>query len=669
VNANGTEAAALCATVAALFAFGTPPELSRRTRLLMAISLVVPLWMCLESLTQFLTVDEQVLLPKMIDADTADEMFGYSVSQLTVGTLGKLGLLLTGDASASYALIAFAKLAHGLIGIAVVAAIFRVVSRHLVDATPPVIVFYVFYPAALTLPVVVLGVKTGNNDLLSMVLGVLSVVLIAAALRREDRALARWAVMTATLAAMEKVTASPIVLVSIAVCGWLATAGGRRSFLHDLYRSARAVLAGLGWSLLTQGVVYAGIVASGRWLRGIQFQLTPSHVARPYTSVLWPLLRALRGAGAEMSVAMNGAGDNRTAGVALGCVAALVVVASASLRTKSAHAVVVGTPSRRRRALLGLLTFVVLAFGVGVVGTYRVVQYQSLVRAVADGLYRPATIPGDGFAHFGAATLAGHVLSHVAFSVAVFINQFPSALVIAPLVLLTLLWRLRITPSPVMVVVLAIGVLTPVLLGLVQAPELGRYMSLYVLLTAVALTIIASELIGRLPSSWRLAAAVVVAGAVLAEVAPFGPLYAPFRPIWSGIGQDEYLRRPVAGETRPFANWLGWGEEIMLAGRRLTAEARRVDAPAETRWLYSTYGGVWLSAHDLEVAGVAYGQLRALDYGSNDFVMVTRATAAGAPPSLFPSDVQPAFVVEFRNYVMAWVFRAADLRQQHARRP
>ncbi|MBK9078031.1 MAG: hypothetical protein IPL91_02325 [Hyphomicrobium sp.] len=156
-----------------------------------------------------------------------------------------------------------------------------------------------------------------------------------------------------------------------------------------------------------------------------------------------------------------------------------------------------------------------------------------------------------------------------------------------------------------------------------------------------------------------LALAAVFSLALVAEAAPFRPLFAAFRPFW--LTYDD-AARAEPGRLNP--SWMDWGESVMLGGKKLE-QACLTEKLAVARencgyiTLYLLPNGLWLpgpqSIH-LKPWPRRGSQFNATD---TDFYLFSRLRLIQSKRPM--PDIEPDFVVEHRGYVLGWIFRGDRL--------
>jgi hypothetical protein len=199
------------------------------------------------------------------------------------------------------------------------------------------------------------------------------------------------------------------------------------------------------------------------------------------------------------------------------------------------------------------------------------------------------------------------------------------------------------------------------------APTFSRYMNLPILLWVATAFLLAVPLLGviwRRGSGWQLASAALLCALLVAEIAPFRPLYAAFRPIMLSYPEAD---RALPGHLN--FSWTGWGEETLLAGKELARRCRkapggRIDGVACAELtIEAYYPSEWLPGRNETVQSVS-GRIRGPDNwpaGPQNYYVVNRQAVVGGLLSALPEQT-PEFAVRYRGFAIAWVYRGDRLK-------
>lgn len=265
--------------------------------------------------------------------------------------------------------------------------------------------------------------------------------------------------------------------------------------------------------------------------------------------------------------------------------------------------------------------------------------------------------------HFGMHSAAMHRLAAIGFAYGVFIAALPTALLLAAAATaIRLAWRPR--SAPFFDLMFAIAVVTPGILALMNTPTFNRYLNVPILWAAIVMVV--RIMLVWMPvmqgRRWAWLAWPTLAVAMIVEIAPFRPLYAAFRPITVNYPEPD---APAPGHLN--FSWTGWGEEAMLAGKQIDAACRPRGELAGVACaqigIWSIYNARWfpLRAGGVHQRGGSFVMDDAWPSGADTYYVINRQLIAGGLLQTFP-DIAPDFVVSYRGFVMAWVFRGDRLK-------
>lgn len=650
---NGYELAGLTLAEILLFLYLWRAYRSLRLALLISVLIAAPLWISIERATAFMTADEAGFLPEAMDP-LAKELPGWNwgalrtTDVLNLGLARLIGVFFQPDWIPASQI---AKSFHWLLGILGLFQIARIVASGFVAERRRPVGFLLVAYVGLLFPVNVLALKLFNYDLLSLLLGVLAILYLSLALRASDRRAGLLAVALATLAAQEKLSASPILIVSLTFYGYLsvrdrvgrralplighlAVAFGVAAAISAASTVAVAALHDWNWSLLRAERTLDPLVM---WVRPF---LWPTPLHQPFVErreLFTPLALVICAAGGLVLLAL----DRLVAG-----------------RQERIGALIYRS---RNLLLLGSLAG-------GVAGTYLVRAYWAPARPIPPGGYQPSAW-FNGFAtHFEAPNVFAHTALSVVWSYTVFVNALPTVFWIVALGLIIYRWRrpAALKDSPYFDVVAIACLAVPFFFGVFQMPVVNRYFNVMLFALVLAILIPSLALLDRLPGRAATALAGAAGLVLLAEVLPFRPLMAPFRPIWADYGAAYNTVADEPGRLNPW--WTGWGEELGLLGPAIRRDCEARGAGACDR---ATIGVV---VNDLGVRWLEEGQpievieyqrdLPETVYTADTYFVVNRLCfVTQAQCGEFPAGVWPEATLDFRGYVQAWVFRGDRLKE------
>lgn len=626
------------------------------------------LWLSVEQCTQFLVIDESRNLREVIFMRTAP-MRQWSngslrTTDMTLGSAMNLVRVFTRLSTETYMMIA--KALHWLSGIGVMVLIYHLLAERFVDESKRSWFAVVFWNMALLLPVSLLALKVFNYDLLSMVLGAYALLLMTVGISDGSRGRLVASVVVAALAAQEKLIASPILWLTIFVftCREIDRAG-ETGAVRRLVRGARGAALAVSVVLGVMFVSYVVLLLNRVGDFPSEYHnRNPIKIFAPLISVTIPVLRAALGGDGMAALRAFGKAASPLQLlplVGIGGAAAIAALVTAAVLTVAAVRKALPAVRTMHSRRLWLLTgcVVVSLFAIGVIATYTVSPYWAPAKPLASGAYVPPVRFNNFVLHFGATSLAGHLAAHIGYAFAVFFNAVPTVIVVVALLLCLVgvrggMPRGMRGPNGLVGVVALTCLFAPLLYGLSQTPVANRYFNLFIFLPLAVLSLGLHRALDRLSPRSRIVAVAAVVLGLVAEIAPFRPVHVTFRPWWSNYPR-KYQRQPIVGRQNPWG--VGWGEELLLAGRKVAAAT----GDRLTR-VYYHYYGQWIShGPSMRLIDVTEPGSQ-LAYTENDYYVFNRLSVTqGWLP--FPRDIEPLMTVSFRGFVQAWIYRGDQLRR------
>ena len=505
-----------------------------------------------------------------------------------------------------------------------------------------------FFYVGLLLPTNALALKVFNYDKLSLFFTVLGVMLMARAVKEPDGHAVTTGLISLALAAQEKLIAAPILWLCLPVYVFVRI---RRSGSRTLWRDAlTASVVAAAWVLGVHLAAFAVVKLAG----GANLFLTT--IFKPLTSVLWPLTQTAFGiARVDHPVVVV------LACIGLSFAGSLLLYASAGLQGKAE--LQPARTSNVRPLVIGICVAAVFCSGVG--WTFGGQVFLGPAMDVPGHLYRPVHSFNELFWHYGSGSQAGHLIRSMAAYLAVFVHAIPS--VVWLMVFFSCWIGLRsssagqdpVVSSYLFYLATCLSLVSPIVFALTQMPPGSRYFNVFIFL----MVLIAMLRIFSRPLDSRLKIPVVVVFIVLlvVEVAAFRPLFGAFAPFWAHETDKEFHTTVQPGKLGSIMRWTGWGEEVMLAGRRVENQCRSAGCD-DTRIFYA-YPGAWLQSSAIARENIsAIDGDKAMDYDNRDYVVINRS-AAVQQMIRFPDQVEPVDTITFRGYTQAWIFRGDQLKK------
>lgn len=524
----------------------------------------------------------------------------------------------------------------------------------------------VLFNAVMFLPVTSLALKTLNYDMLSMVLGVLGILLCSAGIVNHSKKRIFSAIIILTLAAHEKLIASPFLWTGMIVSVYALSWPSNKMLLSKLV--SRLVM----WSFAIPAISLLVIVTSFTYINitnGSSFQLfTAQQLLLAYTSSLWPFCNLFHTGSlfftnssiqisffSELIIFLKG--FLVIAGILFTSSSVLITIVKIIAIRKMYTAI-----PRINRAV-SKLNFVVLSLitVTGIVAGYTLKANIWPLISTPDGYYIPQATFNNIALQFRAKTAVGHTLLSSIWACAVYTNALPTVLLSLMLLgaLITVLSQERYTVNQanlLLNIFTLICICIPIGFGVLQLPLYSRYFNLFLLGATLSLI---SQTIKWFDTRRRAFLLMYSIGFIflIIESYPFQPFVASFRPLWSN-GSTTVNTHPSPGQATPW--YPGWGEELPEAYERLS-EYIPTDTE-EIRLYYNFPSALFSLPEKIKTSAMpkGHGQLP-YRYSDHDFYIISRNGVSTYSYIPFPYDIEPLFTIENRGFVKAWVYCGRDL--------
>ncbi len=508
-------------------------------------------------------------------------------------------------------------------------------------------------------PVVLLALKVFNYDAFSMMLGCLAIILL---LDQNLKSKARFivSIVLLALASQEKLIASPLLWIAIFWAGFhysLKEQKGRNVAVSAFIYSA-------GGTFLASGVFTLSFIIMSAVRKGTMPSYSPVSILAPMTNAFWPVLRSLK----QTSSAEAGTWID-VLYLPL-YITSMVILTGlfCSISGLVLHYIRSGIPGFRdflhKNSSRACGTVMLVAVLLGIGSSLFIKAYLYPYFPIPAGHYIPTLLFNSAAVHFEAASGFEHILHFIGYAYAVFFSAIPTVWLLVVIFLSILKFydkravdfsteQIETTKHYTLILILLI----PALYGIFQIPIGARYLNLFLL---AFLLITASDFLRTikvLSTKRKNFLYVIILVLIFAEVFPFRPIAASFRPWWLSYSES-YMKNPSRGQLNPWG--MGWGEEVSLAGRRLVDMYKEKGEDASQIRLYSNYMGDWFRRKP-NIPIILTDTAKVFTYGEHDYYLLNRMgiTQSQLP---FPESVKPYMTLDFRGYVQAWVFRGSDIR-------
>ncbi|MDR6874163.1 hypothetical protein J2Y55_005196 [Bosea sp. BE125] len=627
--------------------------------LLCCLTIALALLLSVSEVTQFMTLDETAFGEVL--RSPADRNIASNWSQGASHTANLIWIpvtralqLLSVPAARIDALL---KAIHWLVGIGLIACMIgNLLALAPGQERDRVWLGLALAGVLLLLPVDNLALKTLNYDSISLFGSITGVLLVARGHFEAKPRLLRLGLLVAALAAQEKLNASLILLVLCFVVGVIEGSAERhRPAATAALSTVKAMALALVVSLVSYGIAAISLLGEP----ALQTLLKTLPLFMELLTVwIYAPLRFVFGIGNALA---DPAARFLYAWVAAALTFTLLPLAAAIVVAAWPHRIAIPRGLRLSSAYvfpIGMLLIVI----VGVLGLVFVTPFWAPLVPLDPSVMSIGVMNGVQL-HFGTSSATAHRVAAIGFAYGVFVAAFPTALIAAAgATALRLAWRPR--AAPFFDLIFAIAVVTPGLLALLNTPTFNRYLNLPIVLAAIVMVIrIVSVWLPLVHKRrWISLALPVGLALIIAEIAPFRPLYAAFRPVTIDYPEAD---RPVAGHLN--FSWTGWGEETILAGKFLDRECARQGSLAGVACadigIWSVYNGRWFPGSRLGVKqhGGGFFADDAWSPSPGTYYVLNRQLVVGGLLTTFPT-IPPDFVVRYRGFGMAWVYRGDRLR-------
>lgn len=674
---NGIEMIIMGMAYAMLVGFAYRAVNNGTRALLYALALVPVLALAIEGVTQFLTCDETYMILELENVRSTRyrqwTMGGYRTSILVTGSLVQMlqDVLLPVRHTATQ-LHALTKAIHWLVGFGVLGFIHEALRRYFVPREQQPLFFVVFMGVALMLPTNILALKVANYDLLSTMLGVLSLVLALGALSSRSLRPALAGIVVGSLASQEKVIASPFLAVAIFSAVFVAATWttARLNAQPTAQRTAgKRTGSGRGTSAVPEAEPAGATVAEALpWLRVASVMMISVLTAVLTTVFSWIMVDGMHGG---LTLSLERAVEpligyitllHSTSEAGGSIVGWAFPVAMIGIGAAAISASILYRSLRQRMTGISVyassitsLVLVVFAM-LGAYGTYAYTTYIYPYHPLPEGIYLPTKAFNDAIAHFMQPTYASHMAAIISVSYGVIANGLPTAIwvALAAVGLWGILGKRRMQVSALWSVTTLIVLLFPLAYAVTQTPIGSRYLNLFLFVIAVfaALALTAAVATALRPIKLALPTALLLL--MLAELGMFRPFIASFTPVWNRF-DAAFASKPLYGVGKT-GHWSGWGEENFIAGSRIAQEFRK---PGERIRIHCSYPGDWLT-DDTTITFAKYNEFTR-NVTSSDYYILSRA-AVYQQRYPFPHGQKPLFTLDYGGATMAWIFRGDQLR-------
>lgn len=660
-------------TLLTIYALSFLPRTSKKIALLLVILLIPFIFNAVVHGTQDGAVDEgNTIYEAGILKNTQLEAWrrsSYRITSVTMGTL--FNLIDNRDYVASTDIritqLGYYKAAHWFLAFIFIIGLHYVINkffiRKLFDKNNFEALFFVlFIGASLLIPSNLMSMRYANYDAFSMLLGLIGLFLSLAGVNQTSWKYAYWGLIFSTLAAQEKLLASPFLIVSLMLSAYVMYQKKHKMYLVPLF-----VLIGMFISLITAAVLtlWVGLIRNFTFPDFSLFNL-----AAPLIS--WKIAYNLVVAPAkDLTLPIAEVSKYITALGAVLLIATIFLDIIKGLLNK------INTKFNK----IAVLACVLVVWIFGIFGTYKMKAYQPWIVPPSPGNFDARAV-GNNFWFVDTETKNEQMFKNIAWYNAEFVNTVPTVVLVLLFIIVVFALLRREKGQTSINGFLDIAVMAslafPTLLAIKSSWLYNRYYNAFTYLLCIYVLVNVITFLLPKIKSIKIQSAVVfiIILGFFIEIIPYRVAYGYFRPIWSQAG--EYEKNNV--ETgRQFLAFSGWSLEHAATQSKIYEICKQEKNCSEVR-IYSDYAGYWLgSAHSLSTwevfnfNGDSYSIPQASvigGYKNTDYFVLTRIGLYNAlgfgnlRTMLVPKEVVPVFTIKVRGFIIAWVYRGDELKKQ-----
>lgn len=629
--------------------------------LLLSIPLFIVLYISENQLTTYLTVDESraILEQTHLSTDILRhwELGSSRLNYIIMGTIWKL--VPRNFISTGYEEYRIAKLFHWSLGILLIAYLaYYIVKKVLVnkDENVKAAQFTIIFTMITLSPVMLTILKNYNYDLFAVLFACIGTAKMIYAIKKEDLIEARYAVVIAGLATLEKTIAEPVMLIAMVTYVYLGVKKKESKILYSVFYSAKINTYVVGLSLICN--LYIQHV-----LRGDEF------ANYKLENIIGPIL--------DLQIKLIGkvaTADNRIMLLIAFLITILMVSICAWCIQKWMCSIEKRKSEKKLNVMyswLAVLTFIV--FVIAIVGTYilRFTYYYPAYKQSED-IYMTYTSATAKIFHYNAHSIVAFYVKSCWAMIIVMVNSIPT-LILVLLMLELLLFKKLKKAKEFIILIFIFGVMIPIMYGFICMEPNPRYQNLYIVLVSLCAVIILLDNMS-LNKNWMYAIAIISTGTIVWEIVPFGPAYTGFFPIWN----LEHAEYSYIESGKMSLGWYGgWGENISIAGKAITKYLEEQGIDYDQINMYTNYHGEWMTntgkINVLFMPGSKIfntGDLQELsidDFGLQEntfYVFVRWGCIAGTTEyEMPPKEIEPIITINRRGATEIWIYKGEDLKQ------
>ncbi|MCB8820199.1 hypothetical protein [Microvirga rosea] len=493
------------------------------------------------------------------------------------------------------------------------------------------------------LPINNLAFKTLNYDLLSFSLAIYGAVLAARAVTRGRFPIL--GIVFAALAAQEKLSASPILLLIIIAASVFTDLSSkdhaRQRFMSGVLMALRGLATAAAVTIFSM-VFFAWIGPSSPLPEGFWWSWSDALV-----SWTWAPLMFLGGGTAFLE---------HRALVAGGCFTLILGMAGIARILWPAFE---RSLARQNWVPLAVASMCILMM-CGAIGLLQVRAWWSPYHPNEASTLRHYFPVNGVVIHFDEHTVAQHYIRHFLYSATIALVSIPTVLSLT-LVMSLLFGRDILRRFHPLVAIFAVYLIVQIVAATaLNVPVSNRYINIGLAGVGLIAALISVAALERSRLAFAIAGPMIIV-AIILELLPFRPSFAAFRPFWVEYPSGEHTE---PGGLNP--SWVGWGEEVMLAGKQIEEDCIRNSnqlnnvSCADIKLRPVRYYGRWLPGPKIINVVPTFPVGDPSTMTDRDYYVIGRLPLM---QGMIIPKISPEYALTARGYTLGWVWRGDRLRE------
>lgn len=631
----------------------------------------VVLFLVIERISRFLTTDETfTVLENIYYTENIYSQWNAGALRFTETIFRPIFFVLKNHVDI-FNRVLIQKSLHMYVGLILVLVLFFILQKHFLkirDEFKLYCVFTLFYMVSLFMPMNALAFKVSNYDLFSMLLMLISLVFLSIGIKKNDFNYSVYGLICSVLAAQEKLTASPVIALSLIVFTYLIYKKYSKKVLLPLYYIIGLVI----YYLVTLFMYLIVGLLGGFGVLEFTFYSVSYHL------VSWGYFFVRHLYQDHTQVVFENFAFYILIVQTFISATFLILFIFWLEKKKHFYTRLVDYIQANSEKLINIL--LIITFTLGIFGTFFVKAYWAPYREIPANIYDPKTAKFNGtYLYFDVPDAPHFYFNSILWSYAVFVNSIPTAVFL--ILLLKILYQIRNKkPKDVkeedtlflyLKLALIFSLFVPLIFTITRTPISNRYLNVFSYVLGVYSVFNFLQIIDffkeKIKPDLVIFGIYTVIILFLVEVFPFKPVFGAFRPFWSFQSKDYFTK---VEKGRVDLSWMGWGEDLMLAGDRIFYNCEVSGENCRNLRIFSNYNGRWMRKinnlpvsqyFELTIAGLAPGSDFIGVYTNRDYFILSRSGLIQDYPK-YPEGVEPEFTIDYRGYTVAWVFRGDKLK-------